>query len=63
MGKRCCLCGIDTIFFVWSSSRDFPIDKLADAIKLEGKSKAEFIKKNPGEPVCFKCYNSMIKDE
>ena len=54
MSNRCCLCGISTIFFIWSSTRDFPIEKLRELIKIG---------KDESMPVCFNCYNSKIKNE
>lgn len=34
MGERCKLCGINTIFFYWSTGRNFPRKKLGDILNI-----------------------------
>ena len=55
MGKQCYLCGKNTIFFIWSTSRAFPIHKL----KPTKKEKAMY---SIGVPICFRCFE-RIKEE
>ena len=57
MSYQCKVCGNNTIFFVWSSTRGFPREKL---IELVGKKQSKRWKKGIlngtiGVPVCFKC--------
>ena len=55
MGKQCYICGTNTIFFIWTSSRAFPRHKL----KL---SKRDRVMYNIGVPICFRCFEK-IKEE
>lgn len=58
---RCDICGINTIFFVWSSCRRFPIDRYIKekGLKLKGDI---FRAKRNGHPVCFCCLNKLKKE-
>jgi len=52
MGERCKLCGINTIFYVWSTSRNFPKEKLGSLVDLD----KDFI----NVPVCFNCCKKYL---
>lgn len=52
MGERCKICGINTIFYIWSTSRNFPREKLGSLLDLE----PEFI----DTPVCFQCCKKYL---
>ena len=52
MGKKCHICGKQTIFFIWSSSAAFPLEKLK-LNKLERKIY------RIGVPICFSCFNKI----
>ena len=56
MGQRCCVCGTETIFIIWSSSRDFPRKELSEKTGIP-----ERILKYKGRPVCFKCKAELDK--
>ena len=54
---KCNICGCSPgPFFVWSSSRNFPREKLLKKYK-ENKLKIKSILE--GVPVCFKCYEDL----
>ena len=61
MAKRCAICGKQTMFFIWTSSRNFPrhkfpgYDKMSDIQKL-------FLKRT-GLPVCMSCYHKLIETD
>jgi len=59
---RCCSCGCDPgCFFVWSSSRIFPREKLLKKMKIRGKrAMRRFC---DGEAVCFECRKELDKIE
>lgn len=63
MAKQCCVCGINTIFYIWSSSRNFPRELLSDKLNMIGKSKELIIEGVDSRTVCMKCYNEMINNE
>ena len=48
MGQVCCVCKFSTIFYIWSSTRNFPIHKLENILDDDNI-------KDEGKPVCFKC--------
>jgi hypothetical protein len=52
MGKNCCLCEINTIFFYWSTSRNFPREALSKYLNIDDK----YIE----VPVCFKCARDKL---
>jgi hypothetical protein len=63
MGKICEECGKETIFFVWSSTKGFPREKLIH------DNMADYIRKgilcgNIGLPICMHCATKLgyIKD-
>jgi hypothetical protein len=61
MGKNCCICHTNTIFFKWSTTRDFPIDKLAEILFSDEISRKHFIKNNSGVPICISCCNTYLE--
>jgi len=54
MGQQCCNCGITTIFYIWTSTRDFRKDLLEEMYGIKDKE---------ARPICFRCYNEMMKHE
>jgi hypothetical protein len=58
MAKKCDLCGINTIFYVWSSSRKFPINRYLKRKDIKTK-KQIYETKHGGFPVCFKCLEEL----
>ena len=61
MSKECQICGNRTIFFVWSSTRDFPRD---DLLKIIGKKYSKRKKENillgrDSVPICFNCARKL----
>jgi len=62
MSKNCYLCKMKTIFYIWSTSRDFPINSLME--KINNKTKQmEMSFKYEGVPVCFNCYKELKMNE
>ena len=61
MSNKCELCGSNTIFYVWTSSRSFPREKLFDKFNIKSK---KVIKHHEitGSPVCLECYNKLNED-
>ena len=59
MAKKCIICNTNTIFFVWSSSRNFPREELGKKLHRVGnRDMKEFTE---GLPVCNKCYDMLGK--
>jgi hypothetical protein len=48
-------------WFIWTTTRDFPLDKLYKERKVMAKSERNQIRYN-GYPVCMKCFNKLKKD-
>jgi len=62
-GSRYCnVCGNLTGFFVWTSSRNFPINKMC---KVTGEefNKDTIKKYKSGHVVCFDCYDKIKSEE
>ena len=57
MAQKCMLCGKNTIFYVWTSSRDFPREKIAV------DENDELMLKRIGMPVCMHCYRKLLESE
>jgi len=55
MGSNCYICGQKTIFFIWSTARHFPREKII-------KDNIDKILVNAGVPVCFRCYEKIKRD-
>ena len=58
---ECYLCGNNCGFFVWSTTRQFPIDKLMKMKKVKGKAMRNKLCIE-GVKVCFSCYNKLIEE-
>jgi len=58
MAKDCYLCKNKTIFYVWSTSRDFPIEKLIEYKNLKSKYEVAEVSRE-GQPICFKCLEEL----
>lgn len=52
MGKKCYICGKQTIFYIWSTSAAFPLEKL----KLNKLERRIY---RIGVPICFSCFNKI----
>jgi len=59
MGKKCIVCGNRTMFYDWTSSRDFPVQKLIEVLKSKGMHYRIQTLKNIGFPVCFPCKREL----
>jgi len=60
MGNKCSICGCNPgPFFVWSSTRNFPREKLMSDVK--DKHQVKMILE--GVPVCYACYDKLSNDE
>jgi len=55
---RCRLCGINTLFYVWSTSRPFPTEKLIEQLNITSKEMKRDIRKG-GWAVCYKCREKL----
>ena len=60
MSKRCNWCGIQTIFYVWSTSRNFPVGKYLKERNIIDKGGIREVKYQ-GHPICFRCFNKLKK--
>ena len=58
MAHRCCLCDTDTIFYVWTTSRNFPKAALIKTKGLNTKSEKGKVSVE-GLPVCLVCLNKL----
>ena len=47
-----------TGFFIWSTSRNFPRDKLIKIMGLKHKDDLNKLN-NDGYPICFACFNEL----
>ena len=59
MSLKCHNCGIDTIFYVWTSSRTFPRHKLFEKLGITNNNKIKNNYKKIGYPVCLKCRSEL----
>jgi hypothetical protein len=55
----CCVCGLNTIFFIWTSCRRFPKEKLISKYHFNDEEKIQIHKNLEPKCVCFRCYNKM----
>lgn len=60
MGKVCMMCKRETMFYIWSSSRYFPRDKLMDWLNKNGNSHISKELVEEGVPICFACYFKVL---
>jgi hypothetical protein len=58
MSKNCSICDIETIFFVWSTTRNFPLNKYIKRKGLKGR-RAYNEAKYGGSPVCIHCFEEL----
>ena len=63
MAKQCYCCGLNTIFYVWTSSRNFPREKLVEVMNIDGITKKSILIDNEGKPICYGCYNELMNHE
>lgn len=65
MSKKCIACntvfGSNTIFYIWSSSRNFPINKLMKITNRNGRRDYKNFKE--GREVCQLCYERLMNEE
>jgi hypothetical protein len=62
MTHRCCRCGIDTIFFIWSTSAGFPTRSLIRKLNIKSKyGRAKIMRE--GTTICFQCFDKLNKKE
>jgi hypothetical protein len=54
MGKVCAICGTMTMFYTWSTSRYFDINKYLVIKGIVGKQAIKEFKTN-GHPICLHC--------
>jgi len=62
MAQKCFVCDDKTIFYVWSTGRNFPWEQL---VKIKGIREKRTIRniKNHGFPVCFDCLEKLKNKE
>lgn len=60
MSHKCDKCKLETIFFIWSTSRDFPTRKLIRILNIKSKYERAKVMRE-GIPVCFSCFNKLKK--
>ena len=58
MSQRCYLCGKETLFYIWTSSRNFPREKFIEITGIPEK-----IVQRKGFAVCYHCYQKLLNDE
>ena len=59
-GNACNVCGTNTLFYVWTTTRNFPINKYMKELNLTDKG--SYIRtRYHGIPVCFSCLNKLKK--
>jgi len=60
MSKRCIICNFRTMFYYWSTTKGFPLDKLLNKLKNINGYKEKGIKTGRvGVPVCYKCSKEL----
>jgi hypothetical protein len=64
MAKRCAICGHQTIFFRWSSTRGFPVLKMLKKMgQVSDYKKQRLSTKRVGVPICVYCCDELYKEE
>ena len=58
MAQKCFVCDRGTIFYIWTTSRNFPIGKLIKKNGITDKRTIKIIQKQ-GYPVCIGCFNNL----
>ena len=61
MGQKCYCCREQTGWFVWTTDRYFPRDKIIEKMNIKGKQPLNHLKYG-GYPVCYKCLNELRKE-
>ena len=61
MSNKCHICGNNTIFYVWTTSRNFPREKLYEKLNIKSARTKGFYEKS-GYPVCFGCYKNLCEE-
>ena len=54
-GHVCAICGLDSLFFYWSSTRNFPRKGLVKLLDTPNETKTGIVKGLKSYPVCYKC--------
>jgi hypothetical protein len=62
MSKECSICKNRTIFYVWSTSRNFPRRALINYTNVKTKHERHKVFEE-GVPICFKCHDILKKYE
>jgi len=57
----CMICGNKTLFYVWTTTRNFPMDRLLKKMNITEKREIERLKLN-GREVCYKCYDELKEE-
>jgi hypothetical protein len=60
MSNNCSICGIRTIFYVWTTTRNFPLEKYFGKMKITNKREMKQLRYN-GRPICFHCLDELNK--
>jgi len=55
MGKQCKICKLSTMFYYWSTGRDFPVEKLLEFTNMSAEELAN------GCTVCFRCSKQFLE--
>ncbi len=58
MAKNCYICGDKTIFYIWSTSRNFPREALIRKENIVSRAIIGGIGRD-GVPVCIGCYEEL----
>jgi len=61
MSNRCHVCGTNTIFYVWTSSRNFPREQLFKKMNIKS-NKVKNVYRVSGYPVCLECLEKLKKE-
>jgi hypothetical protein len=63
MAKQCGLCGFETIFFIWSSTREFPRENLLDSMpNLTEYDRKKLLSGLSGIPICYDCVKKLKEE-
>lgn len=61
MAKECRICGTNTIFYYWSSTRNFPRKKLLEKIgkRFSKRRQSNILRGLEAVTVCYKCAKEL----
>ncbi|MBE3094328.1 MAG: hypothetical protein IMZ52_04795 [Actinobacteria bacterium] len=62
MSHRCQRCGIETIFFIWSTSAGFPVRRLIRKLNIKSKYGRRKIMAE-GIPICYYCHKRLKENK